>query len=38
MSAVALGWLRDATRLDTELLCESRLCCHSRHIKLTHPA
>jgi hypothetical protein len=26
--------VRDATRLDTDLLRESRLCCHSRHINL----
>jgi hypothetical protein len=23
--------VRDATRLDTDLLRETRLCCHSRH-------
>jgi hypothetical protein len=39
-AATALGagcgarLVRDATRLDSDLLRESRLCCHSRHINL----
>jgi hypothetical protein len=31
---VALGWYAMQLVIDTELLRESRLCCHSRHIKL----
>jgi hypothetical protein len=39
MSAVALGsQLRDATRLNTDLLRESRVCCYSRHINLVPDA